>query len=326
MLAILLLGMTGCASQNGSCEGDIEVPCAWQSPVNQAMTPEDPSCFLWWEALDDPILTSLILESADRNRDVLLAGLGPKNTLLKTINDVSAEIARNYVEFRGLQMRLKILNENIESQDEILTLNKSLSNRGFFDQMKENEDQASLESLLMQRSLIDFSMDKIIFHLSTLLSWPSEILKEILCEPQDLPDLIGCMPVGCPSDLICNDPSVKEARKLYESSGAKQALYNYQKTVLDAIERAETALTAFNYERDKIHYLEKAKSLKNEAYQISKDLNSQGFKDGRDLLLAHQRSLVEEDLFIEGKVELLVGYINLYHALSSAWEACSDCP
>jgi outer membrane protein TolC len=127
------------------------------------------------------------------------------------------------------------------------------------------------------------------------------------------------------SDLICNDPSVKEARKHYEARGTKQALYNYQKTVLETLESAETALAAFNYEREKAHYLENAKNLTNETYQLTKDLNNQGFKDHRDLLLVYQKLLLEEDLLIQGKVELLISYINLYHALSSAWEACCNC-
>lgn len=266
------------------------------------------------------------MESADRNQDVLLAGLESNSLLLKTLNDISAEIAKNYIEFRGLQMRLKILNENIRVQHEILTLNKELSGKGFFDLEKENEDQKNLESLLMQQPLIQFSMDKIIFHLSTLLSYPPRTLNETLCQPQDLPDLIGDNPVGYPTDLICHDPSVKKARKQYKASGSKQSRYSYQKIVLDTLESAETALTAFNYERDKVHYLESIKNLKAASYQLTKDLNSQGFKDDRDVLLAYQELLSEENSVIQGKVDLLINYINLYHTISFAWEICIPQP
>lgn len=266
------------------------------------------------------------MEAANRNQNVLIASLGTKNILLKTMNDVSAEIAKNYIEFRGLQMRLKILNENIRVQSEILTLNKELSNKGFFGVEKENEDQKNLESLLMQQPLIHFSMEKIIFHLSTLLSYPPRIINETLCQSQDLPDLTGDSPVGSPMDLICHDPSVKEARKQYKASGANQSLYNYRQVILETLENAENALAAFNYERDKIHYLESAKTLKTESYQLIKDLNSQGFKDDRNVLLAYQELLSEENSVIQGKIDLLISYINLYHALSSAWEVCCKCP
>lgn len=266
------------------------------------------------------------MDAASRNNDVLLASLESKNILIKTMNDVSAEIAKNYIEYRGLQMQLKILNENINAQSEILTLNKELFNRGFFDVTTENEDQKNLDSLLMQQSQVNFSMEKIIFHLSTLLNYLPETLLESLCQPQDLPDLIGDKPIGCPSDIICQNPSVKEARKQYEASRAKQALYNYQKTVLEALENAETALAAFNYETDKLHYLENAKNFKAESHQLTKDLDKRGYKDNRDVLQAYQEFLLNENSVIQGKVDLLISYINLYHALTSSWEACCHCP
>jgi outer membrane protein TolC len=322
ILTLLLLEMTSCCRPNG--QGNVEIPSTWQSPIKEGMTLEDPSCFHWWEALNDPILTSFIMDAANRNHDVLIADLQSKNVLLKTMNDVSADIAKNYIEFRGLQIRLKILNESIKAQNEILTLNKDLSNRGFFGVTKENEDQKNFESFLMERSLINFSMEKIIFHLSTLLNYSPELLNKTLCQSQNLPDLTGDNPVGYPADLICHDPSVKEARKQYKTSGTKLALYNYQKTVLDTLERAETALAAFNYERDKIYYLENAKSLKAESHQLAKDLNNRGLKDDRDVLLAYQESLSEENSLIQGKIDLLISYIDLYHTLSCAWEACES--
>jgi outer membrane protein TolC len=182
ILTFLLLEMTSCSFPKRSSLGDVVIPCTWQSSIKEGMTLENPSCFLWWEELNDPLLTSFIIEAANRNRDVLIANLKSKYALLKTMNDVSAEIAKNYIEFRGLQLRLKNLNENFAAQNEILTQNKDLSNSGFFGVTKENEDQISLESFLMQRALILFSMDKITFHLSTLLNYSPGILGEILCQ------------------------------------------------------------------------------------------------------------------------------------------------
>lgn len=263
------------------------------------------------------------MEAANRNQEVLIANLGSKNISLKTINNVSAEIGKKYIEFRGLQMQLKILNENIKVQHEVLALNKELSKKGFFSIEKKNEDQKNLESLSMERSLIHFSMEKIILHLSTLLNDSPKILHETLCQPRDLPNLIGDNPIGYPSDLICHDPSVKESWKQYKTSRTKQALYSYQKIVLETLESAEIALTTFNYEKDKIHSLESKKNLEAESYQLTKDLNRQGIKDDRDVLLAYQELLSKENAVIEGKVDLLISYINLYHTISCVWEAYS---
>jgi len=262
------------------------------------------------------------MEATNQNRDVLIASLESENTLLKTKNDVSAEIAKNYVEFRGLQLRLTVLNENMKAQNTLLRLNKDLSKGGFFGEAQEIEDQKNLESLLTQQSLINFSKEKIIFRLSTLLNYPSGLLTEMLCQSQDLPSLINDYPIGCPTDLICHDPSIKEARKQYDCGRTSQALYNYQKVVLDTLESAETALAAFNYESDKLHRLENTKSLQLKSHQLTKYLNGLGLKDDRDALLAYQEFLSEENSVIQGNVDLLVAYINLYHILSCAWETC----
>lgn len=322
IFSVLTLEMTSCCHPNGN----IEIPCTWQTPIQYGMTSEDPFCFLWWEALNDPILTSLIMEAATRNQDVLMAGLRSENLLLQTINDVSTEIAKNYIEFRGLQMRLKIIDDISKAQNEILTLNKDLSKKGFFDETKENEAQKNLGLFLIQRSLISFSMEKIIFHLSTLLNYPPKVLKELLCQYLYLPDLPDDKPVGSPKDLIYRDISFKEAKKQYEESGTKQSFYNYQKTALTTLEHAEIALSTFNYEREKLHYLENAKNLKAESYQLTKSLNDEGLKDNREVLVAHQEFLSEENAVIQGKVDLLISYINLYHTLSCAWETSCICP
>ncbi len=324
--SLVFFGMTSCyRPPDCTDQTGIEVPCRWEIPIKEGMTTEDPFCFLWWEALNDPTLTSLIVEASTRNKDILLASLGSEDTLLKAVNEVSVEVAKNYMEFRGLQMQLKVLKENIKAQDEILTINKGLSTRGFFSSVKENEDQKNLDSFLMQKSLIEFSMEKTTFHLSVLLGYAPGALNEVLCQAKDLPELACNIPIGSPMELICRHPTVQQARKGYAATGSEEMLYQYQKAILSALEGAETALAAFNYERDKIHYLENKKHLKEESYQLIKDLYKQGLKDDRDVLLAYQELLSEEDALIQGNIELLTSYVDLYDALGShAWKVCCD--
>lgn len=324
-LTLLFLGLTSCCRPDccdrGICcdRGNLEIPYSWQA-IKEGMTLEDPSCFHWWTALNDPTLTTLVMEAIHRNRDVLLAGLGSCDSYLKSMHDVSAEVAKNYVELRGLQLRLGVLDEQVKAQSTLATLNKDLSKGGFFDEVKENEDQKNLELLLSQQSQLNFSKEKIIFHLSTLVNYQPELLTAMLCQPQDLPNLCGEYPLGCPRDFICCDISIREARKQYACSGTRQALYNYQKVVLDTLESAETALAAFYYARDKFQHLENAKNLQLKTYQSTTYLNGLGLKDDREVLLASQELLVEEDALIQGKVDLLTSYIDLYRILSCGWE------
>lgn len=320
-LTLTLLVLTSCCQSRPE---NIDIPQVWKTPITEEMTLDNPSCFHWWEPLNDPILTSLIMDASQHNRDVILASFQSKHLVLKTMNGVTAEIGKNYIEFRGWQNRLKIVDEVIQTQEEILALNKDLVNGGFIGQTQENEDQINLETYLMQRSQIRLAMDKIIFHLATLVGTQSEALNELLCSPKDLPELCGEKPVGYPSDLICNNLLIKEARRQYNQNERIQLYYNYQKTVLDTLEKAETALTAFNFAKDKMASLESSKNLKNQSYQLIKDLNEKGLKDDRDVLLAYLDLLSEENNVVEGNVGVLISYINLYHTISNAWEVSCD--
>lgn len=328
IFTFLLLGTTSCSRLSQffrpacTVQESVEIPCTWHSSTPYGVTEEDPSCYLWWETLNDPALSFLIQEAPDRNQDILLAALQSQDLRNKAKSDVNGEIARNVIEYRGLQMRLKILDENRKTQEEILSLNKELSDTGFYDIAKENENKRILDSFAAQRSLLVLSTEKNVFRLATLLNYPPRIIENILSQPQDLPDLKTDNPIGSPEDILYRDPSVTEARKLYRTAKTKQSLYHYQKTVLDTLERAENALATFRHAKDKVAYAENAKNLKADTYRLITDLYNRGFKDTLDVLQAHQEVLSEEDSLIQTKVGLLVAYIEIYHALSSPQETC----
>jgi outer membrane protein TolC len=338
LIFILLLGMTSCrppskpqqAQSAPPCKPPacdfyhepIEIPCMWQSPIDCGVSLEDPSCFLWWNELNDPELTFLIETASRRNRDVLIATLQSKEKVLSAVNAVSFEVAKGYIELRGLQMRLKVLDVTIEAQNEIFVTGKGLSKRGFLSLIDENEDKKNLNLLLEQKFSIELSIQKTIFHLSTLLGFTPGVLSESLCQPQELPELPCFLPVGLPMGLICRNPVVQEIRKGYALAKNEELFLTYQKTILNVLEEAEVALTAFHFEQKKYHYLENTLRIKGESYQLAKDLYNQGFKDERDVLKAHQEFLTEESALIQSKVDLLISYVQLYQVLGGGWEAC----
>ena len=285
------------------------------------MTLEDPAEFLWWEALHDPLLTALIEQASFRNNDILLATAShSKEKILETMPSVVAEIAKNYVQLRGLQTRLRVLQANIEAENKVFDLNEGLSNTGFISLIEYSENTKILESLRMQKSLIEFSIRKLIYHISTLLSYPPGGLYETLDLPQELPEIPNDMPVGFPMEFAERHPAVKEAKQVYNRYRNKQAFYNYQKTLLSTLEETENALAGFLYEEDKFHYLDKIKKIKAESNQLTKDLYHQGLKGDHDVLTAYQDVLAEENALIQGKVDLLISYVNLYQALAAGWE------
>lgn len=322
LFVLSLWGLTSCSTSKCFYQETVEVPCNWQTSLECGETTDDPTCFLWWEALEDPVLTSLIEKASTRNRDVLLARLQSKEALLKAINAASSEIARTYIELRGLQMQSKLLQENHELQTDIFLINQGLSDKGFLSSIEENEDQNNLNALEVKKAAIDLSIKKTVFHLATLLGYSPGGLNEILCQGKELPEL-GCnIPIGFPMGVVCRNPSVREARKAYEAARVEATFLQYQKAVLDALESAESALAAFNSEQNNVKVFENTRNLKAETYALTKDLYNQGLKDDRDLLLAHQALILADHALIQSRVALLMSYVNLYFALGGGWEVC----
>ena len=318
---IFLIGVTSCSHTKCLHQTPIEIPCAWETPLQNGMTTENPNEFLWWEALNDPLLTTLIEQAACRNNDVLLAAESrSKEKVLAAMNSTAAEIAKNYIQLRGLQIRLRVVQDSIETQNKVFDLNKGLSNTGFISLIDYNENTNVLESLQMQKALIKFTITKLIYHISTLLSYPPGGLSAALSLPQELPEIPHDMPVGVPRELIQRHPQVQEIKQTSNIYRNKQAFYQYQKTVLNALEETENALADLQHQEEKFHYLDQIKKTKAESYQLTKDLYRQGLKDDHQELTVYQNLLSEENALIQGQVDLLISYVNLYQALVAGWE------
>jgi len=111
---------------------------------------------------------------------------------------------------------------------------------------------------------------------------------------------------------------------------AQEALYNYQKTVLGALEEAENAIASLHYEMERKYWLKQAKAQSSEAYLLTMQLYQTGFKDYFEVITAKQSSIQEAEACLQSDLQLLFNYISLYKALGGGWEIarCSvaDCP
>lgn len=321
ILGLLLIGLTGCCHSNFCpCEDDIvEIPCNWHASMKFGLNDEDSECVHWWEALEDSMLTALVEDAAARNFDVRLAESESCEKLLQAVNTVSADVAKSYVELRGLQSRLEVLQTNKKAQNATFALNAGLSDSGFISAIDQNENKQRLDTLLMQEALIELSINKTIFHLSTLLGYAPDELHETLSGCKNLPKLPSEIPVGLPYDLVERHPGVQEAKKAYDTSKNEQAFYAYQSKILSVLEVAESALAAFLYQGHKTHFLADVRKLQADSFQLTHDLHGKGLKDEREAITAFQELVGDEDALIQSRIELLVAYVNLYNALSSGW-------
>lgn len=299
---------------------------------------------------------------------------------------LSAEIARNYIELRGLQQRKKLILKNMALQEDSVRLIQELLEIGTASSIDLLQAQEQLTLLNAEKPLIELSIDKSIHRLSILLGYPPGELFAELCEPQGLPSLPCAKPIGLPSDLLRRRPDIRRAERnlaaatesvgsavaalfprfslfgfvgeisthlksLANSNGvtwfaapqllfpifnsrlltqdveankiqARQTLFEYQKTVLAALEEVENAISSFHYESERHAQLQRAEHIDKEVSQLTLQLYRKGVKDYLAVLIANRTLLAIEQSYLQSQVDLLLHYVALYKALGGGWNIC----
>jgi NodT family efflux transporter outer membrane factor (OMF) lipoprotein len=298
---------------------------------------------------------------------------------------LSAEVAKNYVELRGSQFKLQLIEKLIELQNESSSLISGLAYAGFIGNIEEIKNQEELNLLLAKKPEIELLIKKAIHRISVLLGYSPEMLYAELALIQPLPELPYQKPIGIPSELLRQRPDIRKAEKELAASlalvdsaiaelfprltlkgfigdlsalgsnsltvfagpqlflpifnskmlnqsvqinkmKAKEACYSYQKTVLEALEEVENALSAFNAEWKKGYYFAQVQRASQDTYISTFQLYQRGFKDYRDVLEAHKNLLDSQNTYMQSHLDLLLRYIALYKSLGGGWvdEWCQE--
>jgi multidrug efflux system outer membrane protein len=297
---------------------------------------------------------------------------------------LSAETARNYIELRGFQQKLTLVNLKIESLRNSLQLTKNLWEEGFVSLIELRRAEEELSTFSTQRPPIELAIDKSIHRLSVLLGSVPGTLFEELGDLGPLPCLPDQTPVGLPSELLRRRPDIRRAERelaaatekvgsavaalfprlslrafvgdigtwlpsLFHSGSntwfaspqlllpifnsrmllqdvdyneikTRSALYEYQKTVLNAFEEAENAIGSFQSDQERNQHLARSKNSIGEAYSLTLNLYENGMKNYLEVLLVNQSRLSAEEAYLQSQVELLLQYISLYKALGGGWD------
>lgn len=107
----------------------------------------------------------------------------------------------------------------------------------------------------------------------------------------------------------------------YQKIKSKQALFEYQKTVLEALEEAENAIASFHYELQNNKQLALAEESASKAYQSMLELYEKGFKSYLEVQLTNRDLLNAQNAFAQSQTQLLLHYIILYKALGGGWDS-----
>ncbi len=105
-----------------------------------------------------------------------------------------------------------------------------------------------------------------------------------------------------------------------EKAQAVADLYNYEQTVLLALEDAEASLTRYGKSLETRRRLQIAERTQSKATQMIKERYKAGEDDLLDVLVAERELVVLQDQLVRSEQQTLVDLVNVFKALGGGWE------
>jgi len=132
-----------------------------------------------------------------------------------------AEVARNYVELRGLQQRLAITRDNIKSQQDALEITQARFKGGVASELDVTQAAALLAGTRSQLPALETSLRQTLHQLAVLLGQqPGALLVELSADGP-IPPTPPEVPVGLPSELLRRRPDVRRAERQLAAASAR---------------------------------------------------------------------------------------------------------
>jgi len=124
-----------------------------------------------------------------------------------------AEIGRNYVETRGYQRRLEIVNKNIKVQEDVLDITRDRFNHGLTSDLDVQQAATLLSTTRAEIPALESPLQAAIHRLGVLLGRPPGALLSELTNQTPIPAAPPQVPVGLPSELLLRRPDVQQAER-----------------------------------------------------------------------------------------------------------------
>jgi NodT family efflux transporter outer membrane factor (OMF) lipoprotein len=140
-----------------------------------------------------------------------------RNVLVSLLGDV----AINYAQVRGYQLRLEIAQHNIAIQEETVRLTRDLVNAGQATERDVAQAEALLDSTRASLPSLDSGRQAAVHRVGVLLGLEPEALAGELSSSKPLPLTPPEVPVGLPSDLLKRRPDIRRAEAQLAAATAR---------------------------------------------------------------------------------------------------------
>ncbi|NLW81119.1 MAG: efflux transporter outer membrane subunit [Desulfovibrionales bacterium] len=134
---------------------------------------------------------------------------------------LTAEVGRNYMDFRTVQLRLRIARENLATQSETLQLTEWRAQAGLVSSQDVEQARGNLEQTRAQIPNLETSLAEAGHRLDVLLGQTPGTLQARLTPSGDLPAVPEGIAVGIPADILRQRPDVRAAERTLAAETAR---------------------------------------------------------------------------------------------------------
>jgi NodT family efflux transporter outer membrane factor (OMF) lipoprotein len=300
---------------------------------------------------------------------------------------VIADVARNYVDLRGLQTRLAIIGDNITTAQQSRDFEQARFDRGLTNELDLQLANRELATLQAELPPLRSDIQAAQYDIAVLLGQYPEDLAEELSRPGTLPILPAALDPGLPLDLLQRRPDVREAERELAAATARigvatanlfphvtltgglgtqsatigaqgghiwafgpsvywpvldfgaldalvsiadlqahELLIAYRKTVVDAVQDADTAIARFEAQEQRLSNLTDAITASGRAVDLARQRYDRGLTDFLNVVDAERQQYGLEEQYTASQQSAADAFIYLYKALGGGWEAYQQIP
>ena len=131
------------------------------------------------------------------------------------------EIGRNYMELRGLELRINIARQEIKIRRENVEITEARAKAGLVSELDSARARGELANAEARIPSLDRSLKAAVHRLAVLLGQEPTTLEPELLSTSRLPAALPDLPVGLPSDLIRRRPDIRKAERELAAATAR---------------------------------------------------------------------------------------------------------
>lgn len=140
-----------------------------------------------------------------------------RNTLVSLL----AEVATNYMQLRGYQYELAIIQDNVASQQSTLELQQTKLKAGITTDLTVAQTEALVQSTSSQMPTLQTQIKQAIHRLSVLLNREPTALMDELVTEKPIPLGPPTIPTGVPAELLRRRPDIRAAERSLAAATAQ---------------------------------------------------------------------------------------------------------